>query len=57
MPDNLLSSFISGGLNLSSPQQFSFPDNRTIQKFVKDYVDEYVGEYVLIMVGEDVYLL
>ena len=57
LPDNLLSSFISGGLNLSSPQQFSFPDNRTIQKFVKDYVDEYVGEYVLIMVGEDVYLL
>lgn len=36
--------FISDGLNISSlksnPQ---VPDNRTIQKFVKDYVDEFVG--------------
>ena len=44
-----LNIFLSGGLNISSPQMQShvLPDNRTIQNFVKDYVEEYVGKHTV----------
>ena len=38
-------SHFKGALNISSSKpKAQLSDNRTIQKFVKDYVDEYVGE-------------
>jgi len=44
-----LNIFLSGGLNISSPQMqpHVLPDNRTIQNFVKDYVDEYVSKHTV----------
>ena len=37
-----------GTLNISSSKpKAQLSNNRTIQKFVKDYVDEYVGEYTV----------
>ena len=45
MDSSLLFFPFSAGLNLSSWQPQSAPDNLTIQNFVRDYIDEYVSEY------------